>query len=487
MRSMGVKDAAPGGPRSAWAQRGTGLIVLMLLACAAPIAAQQKAFGPSLRSPSLRSIDSLAQAAGQTVKVRGSVTLLTPSSIVIEDESGALDVRPSPGSDAVSIGDEVEVTGRTMAGAPHATLGGAVARLWSGSPPLPVVISPDRAAEGRNPLELVNLSGRLASTQRTARGALELTLEGEHQFFTASLAAGTPASERWPDPGALAHALRSGATLQLTGVLDAAQPSGSAQGSFTLALRSADDLVLLDGPPWWTLGHVTAVFAAMILLVFAAVAVHVRSLRLRFRAVTDERLRIARDIHDTMAQGFAGIALQLQAAQQVLPAAAAAEARQHLDMALLMVRHSRGESHRSIQMLRSLAASDSLTKMLEQSAQQLGEGASARIEVQVQGSEPPLPYDIAMQLYRIGQEGVANAVQHAQARSIRLLLEFRRQEIALAVSDDGHGFDPARIEANGEHFGLAGMQERVDGLRGRLRVQSSAAGSTLLVEIPWPA
>ena len=456
------------------------IVLLVLSAVCLPLGA-----AVSRKSPELRSISTLGEAGRLPVKVRGAVTLIAPGFLVIEDQSGAVEVRPAAGSDVAYVGDEVEVTGTSVA-APHPALTGVVQRLWSGSAPLAGVITPDVAADGQNELALVNLSGQLVSAQAGPGGGLVLILEGEHQFFTAYLQQAAQASERWPDEDTLRRALRRGATLQVTGVLDAAAPAHGSQGSFTLALRSPNDIVLLAAPPWWTPVHITGVFLALMALAVAAVVLHIRNLRLRFRAVTEERLRIARDIHDTMAQGFAGIALQLQAAEQTLPGAAE-ETQRHLELALGMVRYSRRESHRSIQMLRSLATGNSLGTMLDRAARQASEGCPVRIEVVVEGQEPKLPYDTAIQLYRIGQEAMANAVQHACAQSIGLILSFRKDEIAISVTDDGHGFDPSKVESNGEHFGLAGMRERVEGLRGQFDLHSSPAGSSIFVVIPLPA
>lgn len=435
------------------------------------------------KRPELRAIGSLGGAGGRPVKVRGAVTLVAPGFLVLQDQSGAVEVRPEAGSDSAAIGDEVEGTG-TLPASPSPMLAGKVERLWSGSTPLAGMIGADAAADGQNKLLLVTIRGQLAAAEFTG-GGLELILQGEHQFFTASLPEAARASQRWPTEDALRKALRPKATLELTGVLDAAPPARGAEGSFTLALRSPEDIAVLLAPPWWTPAHISGLFLAFLTFGATAAALHIRNLRLRFRAVTEERLRIARDIHDTSAQGFAGLALQLQAAAQTLPEAAG-ESRRHLDLALGMVRHSRRESHRSIQMLRSLAAENSLGTMLEQSARQAADGAAVRIEINVEGQEPKLPYNTAMELYRIAQEGIANAVQHAAAGTVRLQLEFRKHEIAMSVADDGGGFDPAGVQANGEHFGLAGIQERVEGLRGRFHIASSALGSKLSVAIPWP-
>ena len=473
-----------GGQRRIFSGRmpAVAVVTVIVLALGSHATCWCHAESRSLHSPELRAISSIADAGGSPVKVRGAVTLDGPNSIIIQDESGAAEVRPTKSSDAVSIGDEVEVVGTSLRAEPPA-LEGSITRLWSGSAPLPVVISPDSAADGRDELALVSISGHLVEARHQANGSLELTMQGEHQYFTAYLSHADVTNEQWPENAMLRHALAPRSTLALTGVLGAMPQLGSAEGSFNLVLRSSNDIIRVSGPPWWTPVHLTGIFLALACLVLTAVALHIQSLRLRFRAVTEERLRIARDLHDTTAQGYAGIALHLQAATQTL-AGDADVTKRHLDTALTMVRHSRSESHRSIQMLRALSVGNSLTTMLKQAARQAGEGASVKIEVVVQGQEPDLPYDVAIHIYRIGQEAIGNAVQHASASAIWLLLDFRNPEIALSVRDDGCGFDAAKIEANGEHFGLVGMQERVEGLRGDFRLHSSVEGSVVSVTIP---
>ena len=477
-----MRTRRTGGERRIFSGRmpAAAAVTVIVLALGSP--ATRSCRAESGRLPALRAIDSIADAGGSPVKVRGAVTLPGPDSIIIQDESGAVEVRPAKSSDAVSIGDEVEVIG-TSARGERPTIEGSVTRLWSGSAPLPVVITPDSAADGRDELALVSISGRLVEAKHQANGSLELTMQGEHQFFTAYLSHADVTNERWPQNALLRHALDPRSTLALTGVLGAMQQSRSAEGSFNLVLRSSDDIIRVSGPPWWTPIHTTEMFLALAALVLAAAALHIQSLRLRFRAVTEERLRIARDLHDTTAQGYAGIALHLQAATHTLSGDPELTKR-HLDTALTMVRHSRSESHRSIQMLRALSGGNSLATMLRQAARQAAEGTSVKIEVVVQGQEPDLPYDVAIHIYRIGQEAIGNAVQHASASAIRLLLDFRSPEIALSVRDDGCGFDTSKIEANGEHFGLVGMQERVEGLRGDFQIHSSVQGSIVSVTIP---
>ncbi|MBW4026694.1 sensor histidine kinase [Acidipila rosea] len=447
------------------------------------------AIGAYADTTQLRSIASIVAPAGDTsnqnVVVRGSVTLSAPGILIIQDQTSALRVEPIEAAQA-AIGDEVEVSGR-MDYENEPILHGKVKRLWSGSTPLPIAISPDRAAEGQFDLDLVQVTGTLNEVRQLDRNHIELRVEGEHQFYLVLMPSAITSGMRWPTLDSLRKALQPGTVLEFTGILEPRRTLDSkSDGSFAIMLRSAEDIRVLSGPPWWTPVHLLWIFAGIAVIAFAGVVLHIRNLRLRFRAVMEERSRIARDIHDTMAQGFAGIALQLQAAEQVLTRDAASAA-QHLALGLQMVRHSRSESHLAIQTLRALSRSESLQNLLRQSATQMTTGTDLRISLSVQGSESRLPYEITAQLYRIGQEAVANAVRHAQASHIRLRIEYRKTAILLEVEDDGIGFNAEGVLDEMQHFGLVGMRERVEALRGKLAIQSSRSGTCLTVEVPRPA
>lgn len=458
------------------------LSAALLLYFLLPAAYGQKPAPPPINLQSISSVlSSPDQSEKQNVLVRGSVVMASDSTLVIQDQTGAVRIKPLQNTD-VSIGDEVQVLGN-LSDNESKTIHGTVRRLWSGSTPLPIAISPDQAAEGLYDLYLVETSGKLTTVHRLNSGDTQLTLEGEHQFFNVILDQESFHGTLWPSRDALEHALQPGSFVQVTGILQAQQTlDDKSRGSFIILLRSSDDVRILAGPPWWTPKHLVWLFAALMLLVLTAVLVHLRNLRLRFRAVMEERSRIARDLHDTMAQGFAGIALQLQATEQLLTRDPVS-AKEHLEMALQMVRYSRSESHLSIQTLRALSRSSSLRTLLEQSAKQMTISTDLHIEVFVRGTEPPLPYETATQLYRIGQEAMVNAVRHASAKNIRLHLSFTSKTISLEVSDDGIGFDTAQTMDH-THFGLTGIRERADGLRGTLSIESSATGTCLKVEVP---
>ncbi len=230
-------------------------------------------------------------------------------------------------------------------------------------------------------------------------------------------------------------------------------------------------------------------FYALWALAFGAAGFALHRLRVRrveavFGAVLAERTRMARELHDTLAQGFAGIAIHLDSAVASLPDGLP-DARAHLGLARSLVRESLAEARRSVLDLRPQALeTGDLPSALSEMAARLQGGS--QIEVEVTGAPRRLPSAVESHLLRIAQEALTNALRHACARMIRVRLEFGADRIWLRVCDDGHGLDGGLAEQPGPgHLGLAGIRERVAALGGQLRVQSDAGrGTELLVEIP---
>ena len=202
----------------------------------------------------------------------------------------------------------------------------------------------------------------------------------------------------------------------------------------------------------------------------------------RDAAVLDERNRLACEIHDTLAQGFTGIVVQLEAAEDSLDDDPTA-ARDHLDRARRLARSSLTEARRSVQALRPQALeSEDLVHAPARTADNLTAGTPTRAEVHIYGTTRPLAADTESALLRIGQEAVTNALRYAAAPNIRLALTFHPTTIALQVHDDGQGFDPA---APRRGFGLIGMRERTTRLGGTLTLTSRpGCGTTVLAEVP---
>jgi signal transduction histidine kinase len=199
-----------------------------------------------------------------------------------------------------------------------------------------------------------------------------------------------------------------------------------------------------------------------------------------------ERQRLARDIHDTLAQGFAGIVLQLQAAEGELPAGADA-ARRHLEQARRTARENLAEARRLVwalrpEPLRAASLGEALGRLTGRLAEETGMAATATVT----GTPRPLTPDAEITLLRVTQEALANVRKHAGASRVALTLSYMDGEAALDVRDDGAGFalGPDGYGPNGG-LGLRGMRERVEALGGRLAVESaSGRGTSIAVSFP---
>jgi signal transduction histidine kinase len=347
-------------------------------------------------------------------------------------------------------------------------------RLWGGSMPLPLAITPDEAAEGENELSLVQMDGQLISVSSAGLTGVQLNLSGENQTFSAVLPNSDLSGEI---PSKL---LQPGAKLRLTGILFLHRnTAGNYEDVFTLQLRSSDDLGLLERPSWWTPVHLLFLAGLAVILVLISLNVYARVKHSRYRAVAEERANIARDIHDTLAQGFAGITLQLEASEQTIERDPH-QASLFLKEALQLVRHSRNESHLSIEILRSLSRSDRLDVLLAHCILHMQGASGAKIVQQVTGDPPLLPYNLVNNLFRIGQEAIANAVHHANAAKVVVQLHYEPKLVSLQVDDNGIGFDPDNTLGPDEgHFGLTGMRERAAAINGKLKIES-APGKTVI-------
>jgi len=212
----------------------------------------------------------------------------------------------------------------------------------------------------------------------------------------------------------------------------------------------------------------------------------VRQIRQRFALVLDERARLAREIHDTLAQGFVGISSQLDAVALTLNGRLDT-ARRHLDVARKMARHSLTEARRSVMDLRASALEGHhLPAALSEAARQWTAGTPVQVHVEVAGVTPELPEEMEQHLLRIAQEAVANTVKHARAREVRISLAMDDGRLRLSVADDGQGFEQTDAFSEiGGHFGLLGMRERAERLGGKLELHSTPGqGTQVEVKVP---
>lgn len=330
----------------------------------------------------------------------------------------------------------------------------------------------------------------------------------------------------WRLPGVAAVALESG-TAQSAGV-----PKDTAVGVTACVVVLAVNVLCLCGFAWWewdadrrnaqreaALEQAREANRQLQLTLAENAGLHRQLLvQAREAGVLDERQRMAREIHDTLAQGLIGIVTQLQAAEQA--GAAPDRRRAHFAAATRLARESLAEARRSVDALRpqpleTAGLGEALTVVAERWSALHGVAAG----VTTVGAARPMPSQAELALLRAAQEALANVARHARATVVALTLRYVGEEVTLEVRDDGCGFaavsreegatapagtvvgdqvgpvstdgaDPEReVDASGGGFGggfgLKAMRERVEAVSGTLRVHSRpGAGTTLTVRIP---
>src|SRR5213595_843833 len=206
--------------------------------------------------------------------------------------------------------------------------------------------------------------------------------------------------------------------------------------------------------------------------------------RSRQAAVLEERNRMARDIHDTLAQGFTGVIVQLEAVEDAIACCRRKEANEHLRRASELARQSLNEARRSVHALRPQALQrGNFWEALKGIVKNTTAGTTLHTRFELRGKLRELPLVWEENLLHIGQEALTNALKYARPRNFETRLICNTKELRLELRDDGGGF-----KINGRHdgFGLAGMRERVEQMGGQLKVTSSRGkGTKVIVTLPY--
>jgi signal transduction histidine kinase/ligand-binding sensor domain-containing protein len=215
----------------------------------------------------------------------------------------------------------------------------------------------------------------------------------------------------------------------------------------------------------------------------AAWWLRLRAVRGQYALVFAERARVGREIHDTLLQSLGAIGVELETiASQLDPTQE--PARDSLRRLRRQVGHSLREARESIWELRHRALETrGLVESLRNLADNTTESKGVRTELAVVGRQRQCSADVDMQLFRIAQEAVNNAIRHGRARTIQIRLEYRDDRVSLRISDDGCGFVAKEHEAShaaGEHLGLLSMRERAARIRGRFAITSGPGQGTTI-------
>ncbi len=232
-----------------------------------------------------------------------------------------------------------------------------------------------------------------------------------------------------------------------------------------------------------------------ILLTALAAGVVLLLLRLRllraereFRAVLAERNRIAREVHDTLAQGYVGVSVQLEVLSELLRTNNTENAIKQLDGTRQHVREGLAEARQSIWALRSQDSGENTLPVKLRRATELANGHGVEATFSLFGAFRPMPPGMEREFLRVGQEAIHNVKKHAGATHLSVQLEYGPAEVALVVRDDGRGFEMSDgFQPPPGHFGLTGMRERADAIGGMLEVTSEPGiGTTVRLQVMTP-
>jgi signal transduction histidine kinase len=455
---------------------------------------------PLQRVGSLLQFDA-RQSPLRRVHVAGVVSqVVEGKGFFLQEQDAGLWVRTAD-PPQVQPGDTVEVVGFPAVGDWNPILEDATYRV-RGSQPLaePIPITPGMAASGDHDGQRVCLNGRLLEVSRSPEeNVLVVQTDGR------AVLARMPIADPMPP-------IREGSLLRLTGICanrrspDFLRELSTHVGreirpeSFVLLLGGPTAIRVLREPSWWTAPRLLATLAAVLTATVGAL-IWVVSLRRQVRlqteiirgqsqreATLEERGRIAHELHDTLEQELAGLGLQLDTASAKWDESPAL-ARQTLETARALLRHSRTEARRSILDLRASALErGDLAVALEEAADMLAAGQAVRIVVRCEGPRRRLPGVTETNLLRIGQEAIANAIKHARAEKIDVSLAFFPDRVTLSIRDNGIGFDAVQATSlTGGHLGLLGMCQRAERMRAALCIDSQPGrGTEIRVEVKTP-
>jgi signal transduction histidine kinase len=207
-----------------------------------------------------------------------------------------------------------------------------------------------------------------------------------------------------------------------------------------------------------------------------------------FKAVLGERSRIAREIHDTLAQGYVGISVQLEVLSELLRQNKVEAASQQLDTARGYVREGLADARQSIWALRSQDTGENTLPVKLRRATEQADGHGTEASFSLYGAYRSMSPDTEREYMRVAQEAIHNVKKHAGAQHLSVRLDYGPAEIALEVRDDGRGFVVGNDSASPPgHYGLTGMRERAASIGGALEVTSElGVGTTVRLSTPAP-
>jgi hypothetical protein len=410
-----------------------------------------------------------------TLTLRGIVTLTSP--LYIQDTTGGIAIQLAKPTD-LNLGDEVEVTGTLDAAPPSPRL---LARelhlLGDRTLVVPVSVTSTQAAVGAFDGRLVELRGTLRAKNLTG-DQITLHMEDADQTFRA-VGRGGLSSRPF-------HNWEPGSELRIRGICIVGPWQRPDSSAFTVLLRSIDDVEVLSGPPWWSPRIIWRYLALLIGVVGIGVYIYLRVERWKMRAILSERERLAHEMHDTLAQSFAGVGFHLQGVRNSVRSGSLAMPTllEKLDVACTLVTRTHREASAEIAALHPDASEgrDILTA-LERITHTMLETGLPPIKLVREGVPRSLSPTVRDALFQIGREAIANILRHSRATEIELKLRFDSRRIVLEVADNGCGFS---YPEHSQDFGIRAMHRRCQKIGGMLSIETAPGkGTYVKVQAPY--
>ncbi len=396
----------------------------------------------------------------------------------------------------VAVGDAVDVVGFPGMRERSPLLEDAIVRVRRHESPMPNAVRRHESVivEQCKDYEFVQVEAMLLETQRAEVG-IDLLLQSDGRLFKATVDG--------PGSAELLPKLAPGATLSLSGLVLFSFPTRTTQASlpngFSLLVRSPGDVRIIQRPPWWTARRLLGMLGATVALALvlglwnhilrarAKVQQEIISAQTRREATSEERARLARELHDTLEQEFVGMTRQTEALEHAGPLTPPAHSA--LDILRQMLKLSRDNARRAVWDLRDPALLDcGLETAMRNAVQRIVADKPVTVNFHSEtDATATLAPNVQVNLLRLIQEAVANAVKHSNATTINIVLKRQNRMVELGVTDDGRNGDAngASATAPAGHFGIIGMRERCEKLGGQFEFHSTpCGGASVRVLIP---
>lgn len=428
--------------------------------------------------PPLVAIESLRNTnlPAPLVRIRGVVTLTHP--LYVQDSSAGVAVElGKPVS--LNLGDEIEITG-TLANSGYISRVKAsnIRLLWDRTLAVPLSISSTQAASGAFNSSLVEIRGYLRSKHMEPDGTIVLNMGDESQSFTAMLrnTLSPAAYDSW----------QIGSWLRVHGICVLGESLESKGTAFTILTRSPADIEILAGPPWWTGPRILWLIIPLLLALLLGLFLYLRIERWKMRAILNERERLAHEMHDTLAQSFAGIGFHLQGMRNMMRSGTPNETvnfTEKLDLACEIASQTHREASAGIAALHPDAdgGRDPLVA-LEHYAVRMLNADTLPLVLEREGTPRELSFPVRDTLFQVGREAISNVIRHARATTIVLRLRYESKQVVFDIQDDGIGF----VEQESSGFGIETMRRRCEAVSAELEIASAPGeGTVITVRSPY--